>query len=271
MVDYNFKNKYGFSDLVEIMSILRSPGGCPWDAEQTHESIRSSFIEETYEAIEAINKKDKELLCEELGDVLLQVVFHAQIEKENGSFDIDSVTDGICKKLIERHPHVFSDVNADTTQKVLDNWDTIKRKSKNQKTQGSSMQKVPKELPALMRAQKIQGKAKKDGYDFESIDEAYKALYSEVEELKQAAESGEAKEHIKEELGDVLFSAVNLARFLDVDSEEALTMANDKFISRYLAVEAIAEKQNLVLKELSASQLDELWTKAKKNVKSNED
>lgn len=271
MVDYNFKDKYDFSDLVEIMSILRAPGGCPWDAEQTHESIRSSFIEETYEAIEAINKKDKELLCEELGDVLLQVVFHAQIEKENGSFDIDSVTDGICKKLIERHPHVFSDVSADTTQKVLDNWDTIKRKSKNQKTQGSSMQKVPKELPALMRAQKIQGKAKKDGYDFESVDEVYKSLFDEIEELKQASKDGESKERITEEMGDVLFSAVNLARTLKIDSEEALTIANDKFIRRYLAAESIAEKQGLILKKLSATQLDELWKQAKKNVKSNED
>lgn len=271
MIDYKFKNKYGFSDLVEIMSILRAPGGCPWDAEQTHESIRSSFIEETYEAIEAINKKDNELLCEELGDVLLQVVFHAQIEKENGSFDIDSVTDGICKKLIERHPHVFADVNADTTQKVLDNWDTIKRKSKNQKTQGSSMEKVPKELPALMRAQKIQGKAKKDGFDFEDISETYQALYNEIEEVKQAAQNGESKKRITEELGDVLFSAVNLARFLDVDSEEALTIANDKFIKRYLAVESLAKEKGLEPKEMSLSELNELWKQAKKNVKSNED
>ena len=127
MVNFNFKDKYNFEDLLKIMEVLRSPEGCPWDREQTHESIRKDFIEETYEVIEAINKKDKELLCEELGDVLLQVAFHVQIEKEEGSFGIEEVTDGVCKKLIERHPHVFGEVKVSSTGEVLDNWDTIKR------------------------------------------------------------------------------------------------------------------------------------------------
>ncbi|MGN1418868.1 MAG: nucleoside triphosphate pyrophosphohydrolase [Acutalibacteraceae bacterium] len=262
MVDFEFKDKYTFDDLVKIMAILRAPGGCPWDAEQTHQSIKKSFIEETYEAIEAINKNDKVLLCEELGDVLLQVVFHAQIEKEIGSFDISDVADGICKKLIERHPHVFSDVEADTTEKVLDNWDIIKRKSKGQKTQGSAMEKIPKELPALMRAQKIQEKAKKAGFDWNSIDGAYEALGSEIEELKEA--QSESKERIKDELGDVLFSVVNVARFLDTDAEEALTSSNDKFISRYLKVEELAKQRNIDMKNASLSKLDELWQEAKK-------
>ena len=137
MENFEFKDKYSIDDLLRIMEILRSPGGCPWDAEQTHESIKTSFIEETYEVIEAINKKDKDLLQEELGDVLLQVVFHAQMEKEAESFDFSDVTDGVCKKLIERHPHVFGEVKVSGTEEVLSNWDDIKRKSKGQKTQGS--------------------------------------------------------------------------------------------------------------------------------------
>lgn len=265
MVDFKFKDKYGFEDLLEIMEILRSPDGCPWDAEQTHESIKKSFIEETYEVIEAINKKDNDLLCEELGDVLLQVVFHAQLEKEKEAFDMSDVTDGICKKLIERHPHVFADVRAETTQVVLDNWDTIKRKSKGQKTQGSAMEKIPKELPALMRAQKIQSKAKKAGFDLDDISGAYEALESEVRELKEASDI----ESVTDEMGDVLFSAVNIARFLGVDAEEALTASNNKFIERYLLVEKLAEERGIVMSETPLEELDMLWKEAKELLKSN--
>ncbi|MCM1545104.1 MAG: nucleoside triphosphate pyrophosphohydrolase [Ruminococcus sp.] len=266
MVEFDFKEKYSFDDLVEIMALLRSPGGCPWDAEQTHESIKKSFIEETYEVIEAINKKDRDLLCEELGDALLQVVFHAQMEKEIGSFDINDVCDGICKKLIVRHPHVFASVKVNGSDEVLDNWDTIKRKSKGQKTQGSSMEKVPKELPALMRAQKIQSKAKKDGFDWAEIDGAYDALYSELEELKEAAKSNDINA-VTDEMGDVLFSAVNISRFLDVDAEEALTASNDKFISRYLLVEKLAAERNIDMKKSTLEELDKLWNEAKKMTK----
>ncbi|MBQ8028870.1 MAG: nucleoside triphosphate pyrophosphohydrolase [Clostridia bacterium] len=268
MVDFKIKESYSFEDLLEIMALLRSPGGCPWDAEQTHESIRKSFIEETYEVIEAINKNDKALLCEELGDVLLQVVFHAQIEKEENSFDISHVIDGLCKKLVERHPHVFGSVKVDGTEEVLSNWDSIKRKSKGQKTQGSSMEKVPKELPALMRAQKVQEKARKDGFDWSDISGAYDALEKEVKELKLAAEN-ESYERVIDEMGDVLFSAVNVSRFLDVDAEEALTVANDKFIKRYLTLEKIAEERNLNIKAMSLEELDELWDEAKKILRSN--
>lgn len=266
MVEFNFKEKYGFDDLVEIMSLLRAPGGCPWDAEQTHESIKKSFIEETYEVIEAINKKDKDLLCEELGDAMLQVVFHAQIEKEIGSFDIGDVCDGICKKLIERHPHVFANVKVNGSDDVLDNWDTIKRKSKGQKTQGASMEKIPKELPALMRAQKIQSKAKKDGFDWSEIDGAYNALSSEFEELK-AAVAAKDIDAITDEMGDVLFSAVNISRFLDVDAEEALTASNDKFIARYLIVEKLAKERGIDMKSSTLEQLDKLWDQAKSQTK----
>lgn len=268
MVDFNFKDKYGIDDLLEIMRHLRSPGGCPWDAEQTHESIRNSFIEETYEVIEAINKKDKELLQEELGDVLLQVVFHARMEEEEGSFNFSDVCDGICKKLVERHPHVFGDVNVENTDDVLRNWDTIKRKSKGQKTQGSAMEKIPKEMPALMRAEKIQSKAKKAGFDWDEIDGALEALESEIRELREAMHSGEKKE-IENEMGDVLFSCVNVSRFLDVDPELALTASNEKFIARFLEVERLAKKQGIDMKTKSIGELDELWKQAKINLGSN--
>ena len=262
MVEYQKKETYGFSDLCEIMAILRAPGGCPWDAEQTHASIKRSLIEETYEVIEAINKDDRDLLCEELGDVLLQVVFHAQMEAEAGTFDIGSVCDGICKKLIERHPHVFGTVQVDSTEQVLDNWDTIKRRSKQQKTQGEAMQKVPLELPALMRAEKIQKKAKKAGFDWPTVDGAYEALGSEIEELKAAAEGGDPAQ-IESELGDVLFSVVNVARFLKVDPEQALTTASNKFLSRYLKVEDLALQRGIDMPSTPIEELDKLWVEAK--------
>ncbi len=268
MENFNFKDKYDIGDLLEIMRCLRSPGGCPWDAEQTHESIRNSFIEETYEVIEAINKKDKVLLQEELGDVLLQVVFHARMEEEEGSFDFSDVCDGICKKLVERHPHVFGDVNVENTDDVLRNWDTIKRKSKGQKTQGSAMEKIPKEMPALMRAEKIQSKAKKAGFDWDEIDGALEALESEIRELREAMQSGEKKE-IENEMGDVLFSCVNVSRFLDVDPELALTASNEKFIARFLEVERLAKEQGIDMRTKTIEELDELWKQAKINLGSN--
>ena len=268
MVNFNFKEKYDINDLLEIMVHLRSPGGCPWDAEQTHESIRNSLIEETYEVIEAINKKDRELLLEELGDVLLQVVFHTRMEEEKGSFGFSDVCDGICKKLIERHPHVFGDVSVESTDDVLRNWDTIKRKSKGQKTQGSAMEKIPKEMPALMRAEKIQSKAKKAGFDWDEIDGALEALESEIRELREAMQSGE-KSEVENEMGDVLFSCVNVSRFLDVDPELALTASNEKFIARFLEVERLAKEQGIDMKEKSIEELDELWRQAKINLGSN--
>ena len=268
MVEFDFKENYGFEDLLRIMEILRAPGGCPWDREQTHSSIKQSFIEETYEVIEAINKDDKVLLCEELGDVLLQVVFHTQMEKEAGVFDMSNVCDGICKKLIERHPHVFGEVQVASSAEVLDNWDTIKRKSKQQATQGEAMQKIPLELPALMRAQKLQSKAKKAGFDWDDVSGAYDALQREVEELRQAQAEGDSAK-MQDELGDVLFSAVNIARFLDVDAEQALMGANDKFMTRYLLVEKLAQSRGINMKETPIEKLDKLWDEAKAQLRSN--
>lgn len=268
MVNFDFKDRYDINDLLKIMELLRSPGGCPWDAEQTHESIRNSLIEETYEVIEAINKNDRELLLEELGDVLLQVVFHAQMEKEKESFDFTDVCDGICKKLVERHPHVFGTVSVENTDDVLRNWDDIKRKSKGQKTQGSAMEKIPRELPALMRAEKIQSKAKKVGFDWPEIGGALDALESEIKELKAAMQSG-VQDEIDGELGDVLFSCVNVSRFLKVDPELALTRSNEKFIRRFLEVERLAAEKGINMKEKTIEELDELWNQAKINLGSN--
>lgn len=263
MIDnFQFKDKYNVYDLVDIIRILRSDGGCPWDIEQTHESIRKSLIEETYETIEAINKKSIPMLREELGDVLMQVIFHAQIETENGNFDIDDVADENAKKMITRHPHVFGSVNVDGVDDVLTNWDAIKRQTKNQKTVSDSIDSVPRELPALMRADKIQHKASKAGFDWSEVNGALDKLTEEIEELR-AAINNKDNENAFEELGDVLFSAVNVSRFLDIDSEEALTCATDKFAARFKKVESLANERGFDMKSSSLEELDRLWDEAK--------
>ncbi len=263
-MDFKEKNNYNFDDLVEIVKILRSPGGCPWDREQTHKSIRSNFIEETYEAIEAIDTEDTELLKEELGDVLLQVALHSQIESEKESFNINDVCDGVCKKLIIRHPHVFGNVEADTTEQVLNNWDNIKMKTKSQKSQAQAMQSVSKSLPSLMRSTKIQQKAAKTGFDWDSADGALEKLFEECNELKAAILSND-EENQREELGDVLFSAVNVARLLNIDSEHALYDACDKFTDRFSKVESLANERGIDMKTASLSELDSLWDEVKIN------
>lgn len=263
---FAFKEKYNFDDLVYITHLLRSPGGCPWDREQTHKSIRRDFIEETYEVIEAINKQSPEMLCEELGDVLLQVTLHSEMETEKGVFNIDDVCDGICKKLIERHPHVFGDVKVSSSGEVLNNWDVIKKNSKNQKTQTDSMLAVPREFPALMRADKIQKKAQKAGFDWDSADGAFDKLYEEFAELKAAVSEGN-KSNIEEEFGDLLFSVVNVSRFIGCDSEECLTKATDKFISRFSVVEKLAEDKGIDMKNTDIEELDKLWEIAKASEK----
>ena len=262
MVDFIRKESYNVQDLVEIMKLLRAPDGCPWDAEQTHESIKKNLIEETYEVIEAINKKDNDLLCEELGDLLMQVVFHAQMEAEEGTFDFDTVADGVCKKLIERHPHVFGDVSISGVDDVLTNWDAIKRKTKKQKTTTESMLSVPRELPALMRATKLQKKAADVGFDWSEVSGALEKLEEEIAELRQAISNSD-KENMAEELGDVLFSAVNVSRFIKVDAEESLTAASDKFLSRFTKVENLAAERGIDMKSVGIDELDKLWDEAK--------
>lgn len=259
---FEFKQSYTVDDLVEIMRILRSEDGCPWDREQTHESIRKNFIEETYEAIEAINKQDSHLLCEELGDVLMQVVFHAQMEAEKQVFDFSDVADGVCKKLIERHPHVFGTVEVDSSEEVLRNWEQIKSASKRRKTVADKMQSVPRELPALMRADKIQRQAAKVGFDWDELSDAAEKISEEEAELS-AAIAADDRENTFEELGDLLFAVVNVARKLDMDPEEALTQATDKFQRRFTAVEALAGKQNISMAESDLETLDKLWDAVK--------
>ncbi|MGN0461717.1 MAG: nucleoside triphosphate pyrophosphohydrolase [Ruminococcus sp.] len=261
-MDFQQKPKYGFEDLLQIMKMLRAPGGCPWDREQTHKSIRQNFIEETYEVIEAIDTEDRELLKEELGDVLLQVVFHSEMESEVGSFDINDVCDGICKKLIVRHPHIFADVKADTTDEVLSNWDKIKMQTKSQKTQSDAMDSVSKSLPSLMRSEKLQKKAAKVGFDWPDVSGALQKVEEETQELKKAIEDGD-KKGMEEELGDLLFSVVNVSRFLKVDSEEALYHACDKFTNRFRMVEALAKERGIAMESAPLSLLDSLWDEVK--------
>ena len=259
---FKFKDKYNVYDLVEILRVLRSEGGCPWDIKQTHESIKKNLIEETYEAIEAINKKDPDMLREELGDVLMQVVFHSQLEAEKGVFDIDDVADENCKKRIERHPHVFGEVNVNGVDDVLTNWDAIKRKTKGQKSTSEAIDSIPRELPALMRATKVQQKAAKAGFDWDDVGGALDKLSEEIAELKAAIASNN-KANINEELGDVLFSAVNVSRFVDTDAEESLTDATDKFVSRFKTVEKLAKERDIDMKESDIETLDRLWDEAK--------
>ncbi|MBO4584061.1 MAG: nucleoside triphosphate pyrophosphohydrolase [Clostridia bacterium] len=222
------KDKYAFQDLVDIMALLRSPGGCPWDREQTHESIRKNFIEETYEACEAIDNHDTANLREELGDVLLQVLFHAQMEKEEGRFDIGDVIDEVCKKLVVRHPHIFGDVTAETADKVLENWEDIKIRTKGQTEGKKRLEDVPKSLPALMRGYKVVKRAEKAGADFGSPEEVAEDAEKQIDALV-ASENGK-KEEI---MGKILINLVILAKKFEIEPEECLTKAVNWYIISY--------------------------------------
>lgn len=261
---FEFKEKYGVEDLRLIMKELRSDHGCPWDREQDHKSIRMDVLEEAYEVAEAIDSENADLLKEELGDLMLQVVFHSEIESEKGVFDLDDVADGICKKLIYRHPHVFGDLQVDTSAEVLKNWDALKSKSKNEEKASDRLKSVPKLLPALMRGEKVGKRAANVGFDFGNVNEVIERLKSEITELEEALNS-ESDIKIEEELGDILFSCTNLSRFLKKDSEKALTFAINKFIIRFSSVEALIEEDGKTFSELSQEELDEYWEKAKKN------
>ena len=262
MVDFERKEQYGISDLVRIMKLLRSPVGCPWDREQTHKSIRRNFIEETYEAAEAIDLEDSGLLREELGDVLLQVVFHSQIEEEAGRFDFDGVCDSICKKLIHRHPHIFADTVADTSDEVLRNWDEIKKNEKHQKSAAQSAKSVARSLPALMRSEKVQYRAAKAGFDYDDVSGAFNDMLSEIKELQKAIDDAD-NVSMHEELGDLFFSVVNVARFLSIDPEKSLSDSCDKFLARFEKVENIATERGIDMRKSDLQLLDSLWLEAK--------
>lgn len=260
MVDFQKKEKYNFNDLLRIMEILRAPDGCMWDREQDHQSIRRNFIEETYEVCEAIDEQDPEHLKEELGDVLLQVVFHTEMEKEKGVFDIGDVADGICKKLIYRHPHIFGSVEVGSSEEILRNWDELKRKEKHQETDTSALESVAKSLPGLIRAEKLQKKAAKVGFDWENAQGALEKVEEELDEVKRAvAGDGDPEE----ELGDLLFAVVNVARHLKVDPERAMEKTCNKFVRRFAEMERQARQENKVLSDLSLTELDTLWNRSK--------
>ena len=260
MVDFERKEKYNFNDLLRIMEILRAPDGCMWDREQDHQSIRRNFIEETYEVCEAIDEQDPEHLKEELGDVLLQVVFHTEMEKEKGVFDIGDVADGICKKLIYRHPHIFGSVEVGSSEEILRNWDELKRKEKHQKSDTDTLASVAKSLPGLIRAEKLQKKAAKVGFDWENAQGALEKAGEELDEVKRAiAGDGDPEE----EIGDLLFAAVNVARHLKVDPERAMEKTCNKFIRRFADMEQQAKEENKALSGLSLAELDTLWNRSK--------
>ena len=267
MVDFQCKNRYSWEDFLEIIRLLRSPGGCPWDMEQTHQSIRRDFLEETYEALDALDREDVPAMCEELGDVLMQVAFHAVIEEENGRFTAADVVDGIAQKMVYRHPHVFGGtMQADTSEQVLVNWEVLKRKEKDQRSTADAIEAVPHTLPALWRAEKVQKKTAKVGFDWSSSADALKKLEEEVRELRMALESGkdvDAPHGLREELGDTLFMTVKIAQMSGIDPEDALHRACDKFDARFRKVEESAGKP---LAEYSEEELLALWRAAKEKL-----
>lgn len=257
------EKKYTLDDLVQVIRILRGENGCPWDRVQTHESIRQDMLEEAYEAADAIDKGNMENLCEELGDVLMQVVFHAEIEAEKGGFTIEDVIRGICEKMVYRHPHVFGngEVQADTAEQVLVNWEELKKKEKHTETQTEVMKNVPDALPALIRARKVQKKAADVGFDFPDALGAIQKVYEEIQELEESVKLENGTE--EEEFGDILFALVNISRFLKINPEFALTKAIKKFINRFEYIEKSALLQGKDLSGMTLEEMDLLWDEAK--------
>lgn len=242
--------------LREIVARLRAPDGCPWDREQTHASLRGALLEETYELVDAIDNADDENLREELGDLLLHIVMHAQMASERGAFEFDAVAGGICEKLIRRHPHVFGDAAAGDSGEVLRQWEELKRAEKGDRK--SVLDGLPKALPALMRAQNAQKKAARAGFDWNEAGEVLAKIEEEIAELREAMRSGRMEE-VTAETGDLLFSVVNLARKLGQDSEMTLNAATDKFISRFRAVEQAAAESGRQVADCTADELNAFW------------
>ena len=260
MLNFESKPEYGFSDLIKLVELLRGPGGCPWDSEQTHNSIRRNMLEEAYETVDAIDEDNAEHLIEELGDVLMQVVFHADIAEKAGRFDFSAIADAACKKLVRRHPHVFGETSAKDGTESLAFWEEMKRSEKPLETISGSMRSISRTLPGLWRAEKIQKKAAKAGFDWPDHTGALGALRAELAELEMAISSGEG---VEEELGDLLFSAVNLARFFGVDPEGALEATGDKFIARFEKVESAAQEAGTALERMTLDEMESLYQKAK--------
>lgn len=254
-----------------ILTVLRGENGCPWDRVQNHKSLKRCLIEETYEVTEAIDREDFDNLEEELGDVLLQVVFHSRLGEEEEKFDLKSVANRICEKMIRRHPHVFQGKNPDfsnnpieTVDKVLERWENVKRQEHEALTVTESMRKLPRELPALLQSEKVQKKAADVGFDWDDVREAFDKVREETEELFEICR-GDDSHHIQEEVGDLLFSVVNVARFLKVDPENALYFTSRKFINRFSYIEESVLAQGKSLNEMSLNELDRLWNLAKES------
>ena len=260
VLDFLCKESYDLRDFVALVSYLRSPRGCPWDHVQTHESIRRNFLEETYEACEAIDAGDLVHMREELGDVLMQVLFHTDIEREAGHFDIDDVADAACKKLVYRHPHVFRRDEPDASD-----WDTTKQRERAQTTTAEAMDSVARSLPALWRCDKIQAKAAKTGFEWPDVHAALDKVDEETRELRAAVASGDT-EAIGDELGDLLFAAVKVARFAGIDPEQAAHAACEKFIRRFSAMETAAANDGTALEQCTLEQMLTLWQQAKQTV-----
>lgn len=256
------KSVFGFYDLVEVMKILRGKNGCPWDAEQTHKTLRQYLLEESYEVMDAIDKDDMAALYDELGDVLLQVAFHAEIGRQCGEFDINDVTTAICEKMMRRHPHVFGAVEADTPEKVLKNWDAIKKVEKGNETFVSVLKDIPQTMGAMMRAYKLQKKAANIGFDWENAKDAFEKVKEESAEFYVELENGDA-DGMESEAGDLLFAVINVLRKCGVNPEVALQRTCDKFIDRF---EFMETRSPGGLQGLSLAEMDLLWEKSKKNV-----
>ena len=265
VLDFLCKESYDLRDFVALVSYLRSPNGCPWDQVQTHESIRRNFLEETYEACEAIDAGDLVHMREELGDVLMQVLFHTDIEREAGHFDIDDVADAACKKLVYRHPHVFRRDEPDAPD-----WDTMKQRERAQTTTAEAMDSVARSLPALWRCDKIQAKAAKTGFEWPDVHAALDKVDEETRELRAAVASGDT-EAIGDDLGDLLFAAVKVARFAGIDPEQAAHAACEKFIRRFSAMETAAANDGTALEQCTLAQMLTLWQQAKQTVSAEQD
>jgi len=260
-----------FEKLVEIMARLRGPDGCPWDKQQDHISLKPMLVEETYEVLEAIDNNDSEGLSEELGDLLLHIVFHAQLGKESGEFDIDAVIDGICAKLIRRHPHVFGTETASSPEEVVKNWEAIKAEEKAQKLknrtpeQRSLLEGIPSKLPSLHEAHQISTRAARVGFEWPDIEGVFEKLHEETNELREAMQgpAESRQERIEDELGDILFVVVNLARRLKIDSESALKRSNRKFKARFQYMEAQLANAGKNIDGASLEEMESLWAQAK--------
>ena len=255
-----------FDRLVDVVAMLRSKNGCPWDLAQTHESLKADLIEEAYELIEAIDAKVPKKICDELGDLLMQVMLHSQIATDRNEFGVDEVIENLTEKLVRRHPHVFGSVVATDENEVLENWEEIKRGEDGNKDRKSSLDGIPHSLPSLQRAEKIQKKASRAGFDWDTTEDVLPKLQEEIDEIEESIRNDDIAE-IEMEIGDLLFSVVNLCRFLNVQPEEALRKSTRKFADRFQRMETTLKRTNKTFKDYGLSTLDQIWEQVKQQEK----